>query len=103
VRELSFDDDEKIPPRAGDPRVPAGGSDPEISPQRVREAGLTGAEVGNSVTDDDLSPETLLDEEEALDTPADKHVRVVSADEIGGGYGLDEAELAQRERDTDKE
>jgi hypothetical protein len=103
VRELDFDDDSKPPPKAGDPRVPPGEPDPEISSRRVRDAGMTGGEAGRDVTDDDLTPETLLDEEQALDKPADKRVRVVDGDEIGAGYGLDEAELARRGRDTDTE
>lgn len=97
VRELDFDEDKRVPPRAGEPRHIPGGIDPEISPQRVRQAGMTGAEVNRSSTDDDLTPETLLDEEHFADRPADKRVRVVERDEIGGGQGLDEAELAQIE------
>jgi hypothetical protein len=107
VHELSFDDDATPPPRTGDPRILPGEADPEISPRRVREAGMTGGETGNSVTDDDLSPETLFDEEHVLANPADKSARVVGAEEIGGGTGLDEAELAQAEhpdrRDTPSE
>lgn len=61
VTELNFNDD-RVPPRTGDP----------VSPQelrallprrRVRQAGLTGAAVSDDVTADDLSPETLIDEE----------------------------------------
>ncbi len=95
VEELSFDDDTAIPPRTGDPRVDAGSADPEISPRRAREAGRTGGELNRSISDDDLGPETLYDEEHVLASPADKAVRVVDEDEIGGGRGLDEAELAQ--------
>lgn len=103
VREIDFDEEKRIPPRAGDPRRTASGVDPEISPQRVREAGLTGAETNNDVTDDDLTPETLLDEEHSIDPPADKRVRIVRGEEIGGGRGLDEAELAQIEGNPGEE
>lgn len=57
----------------------------------------------DNVTYDDLSPDTLLDETGARDPhepggsggPADKTLRRVEANEIGGGIGLDEAELAR--------
>lgn len=56
----------------------------------------------DNVTLDDLSPDTLLDETGARDPdepgsggPADKTLRQVQAHEIGGGFGLDEAELAR--------
>jgi len=77
----------------------------ELPDERVREAGMTGGEtLGQSlhedgVSDDDLSPETLIDENgERLgrgttgSLPADKALSVVGADEIGAGDGLDEAE-----------
>ncbi|MWK56637.1 phosphotransferase system, HPr-related protein [Pseudomonas otitidis] len=77
----------------------------EFPDERVREAGMTGGEtLGQSlhedgVSDDDLSPETLIDENgERLgrgttgSLPADKELSVVGADEIGAGGGLDEAE-----------
>ena len=94
IKELSFEEEDNQPAKAGDPRVQPGRSDPEISPQRAREAGMTGAAANRNITDDDLSPETLLDEQDALD-PTDQQVRVVKGDEIGGGTGLDEAELAE--------
>ena len=103
VEELCFDDDAFPPPRAGDPRYEAGESDPDISAQRAAAAGLTGGDVlndsvDNEVTGDDLSPETLFDED-AVDNDklvtADKDLSIVDEDEIGGGDGLDEAELAR--------
>lgn len=102
IKELSFDDDNNPPPKAGDPRVTPGQPDPEISARRVREAGLTGAETHRDITDDDLSPETLFDEEYDTTLPADKSTRVVDAAEIGGGSGLDEAELARAEHPDDE-
>lgn len=97
IHELNFDD-EGIPPRSGDPRVARGERDPEISARRVRQAGRTGGEVmGGGSTADDLTPETLLDEYEDIGRPTDKKLRVVDADEIGGGVGKDEAELANEQ------
>lgn len=103
VEELSFEDNQP-PPRAGDPRVEAGHRDPAISAQRVRSAGLSSGEMTPTdtadplLTADDLSPETLFDED-ALDNDelvvADKDLSIVDEDEIGGGRGFDEAELAQ--------
>ncbi|MDB6060822.1 MAG: hypothetical protein JWM78_925 [Verrucomicrobiaceae bacterium] len=97
VRELDFDDDDIPPPRIGDPRLAKGEIDTEISARRVREAGFTGGETTHDITADDLSPETLLDEDYQLANPADKKLRVVDADEIGGGNGKDEAELANEQ------
>lgn len=55
-------------------------------------------------TGDDLTPETLIREdgardakEEGEDNPADYDLSIVGEDEIGGGNGLDEAELAKRD------
>jgi hypothetical protein len=67
-----------------------------------RQAGLTEAsQPGSGPTEDDLTPETLIHEDGALspleegdDTPADRAYRIVGAQEIGVGFGLDEAELA---------
>lgn len=78
-------------------------------PRRVAQSGMTGGEAlsdslhEDNVTYDDLSPDTLLDETGARDPhepggsdgPADQRLREVDADEIGGGIGLDEAELAR--------
>lgn len=55
-------------------------------------------------SDDDLEPETLIPEDGArspneagADHPADWDLSVVDEDDIGGGNGLDEAELARRD------
>lgn len=108
VHELDFDErlDEREG-RVGDER-PAEEVDREFPPRRVAESGMTGGEAlsesqhEDNVTFDDLSPETLLDETGARDRhepgsggPADQTLRRVNADEIGGGIGLDEAELAR--------
>lgn len=101
VEELSFDDDNQPPPRPGDPYIEP---PPEINAERARKAGLTSGEVEPMDatdaldTDDDLSPSTLfdepgLDDEEA--TAADKELTIVDKNNIGAGYGLDEAELAR--------
>ncbi|PYY91976.1 serine kinase/phosphatase [Pseudomonas sp. TKO26] len=54
--------------------------------------------------DDDLSPETLIREDGArsarevgADKPTDWDLSIVDATDIGGGSGLDEAELARRD------
>lgn len=70
--------------------------------------GLTGAATQtdsaheDNVTLDDLSPDTLFDEsgartpsESGGDGPADEELRIVDESEIGGGIGLDEAELGR--------
>jgi hypothetical protein len=105
VQEISFEDDGP-PARIGDERR-IFDHDSELPPRRVRAAGMTGGEaqpLGQDVTADDLSPETLLDEEGAEspsayaiddETPADKTLHVVGSEEIGGGNGKDEAELAR--------
>ena len=60
VAELDFNDD-RIPPRAGDP-VSWDDMD-SLSRRRGQQGGLTGAAVPDALTADDLSPETLLDED----------------------------------------
>ena len=79
----------------------------EFPGKRVREAGLTGGstlgegEHEDGVSQDDLSPENLIDESGARSpnerggkTAADWDLSIVDEDEIGEGYGLDEEELA---------
>jgi hypothetical protein len=55
-------------------------------------------------TGDDLTPQVLTPEDGARDArekgddnPADYDLSIVDEDEIGGGNGLDEAELADRD------
>ncbi|MCO7593904.1 MULTISPECIES: phosphotransferase system, HPr-related protein [Pseudomonas] len=109
VRELDFSDrhDEREG-RAGDER-PAQEVAQDYPPRRVAESGMSGGEVlsdslhEDNVTLDDLSPDTLHDQSGARDPrepggsggPADKTLRRVEEHEIGGGIGLDEAELAR--------
>jgi len=101
VEELSFEDDERLG-RNGDERPKAQVKE-EFPPKRVREAGLTGASMpDHQPTADDLSVETLFDESGACSPherghgpPTDQKLRIVDEDEIGGGSGLDEAELAR--------
>ncbi|WP_263262760.1 serine kinase/phosphatase [Pseudomonas sp. RIT-PI-S] len=80
-------------------------SDVEASSERVREAGLTGASTpDHHSTMDDLSPETLIRDDgsespleaEQSRAPADLQLNEVDEDDIGGGFGLDEAEEARR-------
>ena len=99
--ELSFDDIDQVL-RQGDRE--SGPSD--IPAARVREAGMTGGETGRGdITADDAAPETLL-EEDGGDAPplhrpdtraADTTLRHVPPEQIGGGSGKDEAELAQEQ------
>ena len=73
--------------------------------QRVREAGMTGASTDDhEPTDDDMSPENLIREDGARDAheageggQADGDLSIVDEDDIGGGNGLDEEELARRD------
>ncbi|WP_426205720.1 serine kinase/phosphatase [Pseudomonas sp. TWP3-1] len=104
VRELDFDDGDEPGAKIGD-ELPEGERERLMPAERVREAGLTGASTSDHEnTDDDLSPETLIREDGARDAdesgednPADWDLSVVDEDDIGGGNGLDEAELARRE------
>ncbi|PIA69883.1 hypothetical protein [Pseudomonas sediminis] len=72
------------------------------------EIGLTGAatlgesEHEDNVSLDDLSPDTLIDDsgarsplERGGDGALDEELSVVEESEVGGGFGLDEAELAR--------
>ncbi|MHC8346076.1 serine kinase/phosphatase [Pseudomonas sp. RT6P73] len=73
--------------------------------ERVSEAGMTGASTDDhESTDDDMSPETLIREDGARDAheagegnQADWDLSIVDEDDIGGGNGLDEEELARRD------
>lgn len=74
----------------------------EISDSRSQDG--SPAKPGDGPTLDDLSPETLIEEDGARsphepgdNTPTDKDLRIVNKDEIGAGYGLDEAELARKD------
>ena len=58
--------------------------------------------VDNNGTDDDLTPENLIPDdgsrsphEPGGSIPSDESLSIVNEDEIGEGYGLDEAELAR--------
>lgn len=99
MRELRFDDDDTA--RIGD-LMPEDELAQQIPESRVAEAGMTGASTpDHHQTDDDMSPETLIHEDGARsadeigeDEPADLDLTVVDEDDIGGGNGLDEEELA---------
>lgn len=99
VEELCFDD--APPPRSGDPLTREELAE-ALPDEREREAGMSGGELPQEgITDDDLTPETLYDEEDEYEVyavqPADKDLRIAQGSEIGGGSGLDEAELARRD------
>ena len=93
VRELDFDDQE---PKAG-----IGDELPLVErKRRMRDERVGGAET----TDDEMSPENLIREDGARDAQeegegeqADWDLSIVNEDDIGGGNGLDEAELAERD------
>lgn len=101
MEELNFNDNNEPSGRIGD-IIPEDELATLIPDERVREAGLTGASTDDhNPTDDDLSPETLIHEdgarsarEEGDGGPADLDLSVVDEDEIGGGVGLDEEEMA---------
>lgn len=101
VRELNFDDADGPSAKIGDV-IPSGELEHLMPDERAREAGLTGASMeDHNPTDDDMSPETLIREDGARspDEPgdsgaADQELSFVDEDEIGGGDGLDEEELA---------
>ncbi|MBJ9975900.1 phosphotransferase system, HPr-related protein [Pseudomonas sp. S75] len=109
IRELDFSErlDERRD-RVGDER-PEAEAEQEFPAERVAEGGMTGGEAlteslhEDNVTLDDLSPDTLFDQTGARDPhepggdggPADMALREVDEDEICGGNGLDEAELAR--------
>ena len=103
MRELDFDEPEQTA-EIGD-EIPRREREHLMPDERAREAGLTGASTDDhEPTDDDMSPETLIREdgardawEEGEDRPADYDLSIVDEDEIGGGNGLDEAELAERD------
>ena len=103
MHELDFDEDEPTA-KIGD-ELPEAEREQLMPPERVREAGMTGASTDDhEPTDDDMSPETLIHEDGARDAreegdgeQADWDLSIVEEDEIGGGNGLDEAELAERE------
>lgn len=88
--------------RIGD-RRPAEELREEFPPERVREAGMTGGEIpGGGSTMDDADPEILIPEDGARSPserghgiPTDRDLSIVSADQIGAGGGLDEAEEAR--------
>ncbi len=99
MEELNFKDEETA--RIGD-LIPEDELQHEIPDERVRQAGMTGASTpDHQPTDDDLSPETLIHEDGARsanergeNSPADLDLTVVDEDDIGGGDGLDEEEMA---------
>ena len=103
MHELDFDDDE--PSAKIGEEIPENEREQLMPRERVREAGMTGASTDDhESTDDDMSPETLIREDGARDAKeageggqADGDLSIVDEDDIGGGNGLDEAELAKRD------
>lgn len=103
VHELDFDD-EQPGGKIGD-ELPEREREHLMPRERVRDAGMTGASTADhQPTDDDLSPETLIREDGARDAreigrghETGWDLSIVDEDEIGGGDGLDEAEMARRD------
>ncbi|VVO98410.1 serine kinase/phosphatase [Pseudomonas fluorescens] len=103
MNELDFDEDEPSA-KIGD-ELPDNEREQLMPRRRVREAGMTGASTDDhEPTDDDMSPETLIREDGARDAreagtgdQADWDLSIVDEDDIGGGNGPDEAELARRD------
>ncbi|MCW8275744.1 serine kinase/phosphatase [Pseudomonas sp. PCH199] len=103
VNELDFDD-EQPSAKIGDELQER--ERKQLMPrERVLEAGMTGGSIADDEpTDDDMSPETLIREDGARDAreagegnQADWDLSIVDEDDIGGGNGLDEEELARRD------
>ncbi|MFJ3371265.1 serine kinase/phosphatase [Pseudomonas sp. NPDC086251] len=103
VHELDFDE-EQPSAKIGD-ELPESERERLMPKGRVREAGMTGGSTDDhESTDDDMSPETLIHEDGARDAhetgeggQADWDLSIVDEDDIGGGNGLDEEEMARRD------
>ena len=98
MRELDFNEQPS--------RAKIGDTDPQPERQRrpAGEAPTGTTDEEHDATDDDLSPETLIREDGARDAleadesfSPDWDLSIVGEADIGGGKGLDEAELAQRD------
>ncbi|AUG04273.1 serine kinase/phosphatase [Pseudomonas sp. 09C 129] len=100
MEELDFDEEEPGA-RVGDP---ASSPVEHRTPHRhIHGSSLTG-NAEDEPNDDELTPENLIREDGARsaheageDQPADWDLSIVDENDIGGGNGLDEAELAQRD------
>ncbi|MBD1554479.1 serine kinase/phosphatase [Pseudomonas typographi] len=101
VHPLDFDDTDEPSGKIGD-ELPADERAQELSAQRTREAGMTGASTDDHHnTEDDLAPEVLIREDGARSSqergkgkPADRDLSEADSDHIGAGHGFDEEELA---------
>ncbi|MBC3373605.1 serine kinase/phosphatase [Pseudomonas sp. SWRI92] len=99
MHELDFDDEPGA--KIGD-ELPADEREQLMPEERVREAGMTGASIDDrQPTEDDMSPETLIRDDGSRDAheagddeQADWDLSIVDENDIGGGDGLDEAEMA---------
>ncbi|MGJ7513525.1 serine kinase/phosphatase [Pseudomonas baetica] len=98
VHELDFDD-EQPSAKIGD-ELSEKEREQWMPRRRVRVGGM----IDHEPTDDDMSPETLIREDGARDahemggdSQADWDLSIVDERDIGGGKGLDEAELARRD------
>lgn len=105
VDALDFSDDDESSLADGDVVPQQSAREPleaEDQPGLTGGATLTDSEHEDNVSLDDLSPDTLLDDSGAH-SPAepggegalDEELSVVDESQVGGGVGLDEAELAR--------
>lgn len=99
VHELDFDEEEPSA-KIGD-ELTDKEREQQVRRRRVRVGGMT---ADHEPTDDDMSPETLIREDGArdahepgADSQADWDLSIVDEEDIGGGKGLDEAEMARRD------
>ncbi|MCU1751375.1 serine kinase/phosphatase [Pseudomonas sp. 6D_7.1_Bac1] len=103
MRELDFDEEEPGETIGG--LIPEHERDQQTPRKHIREAGMPeNSTDDDESTDDDMSPGNLIREDGARDAheagegeQADWDLSIVDEDEIGGGNGLDEAELAERD------
>ncbi|RON09190.1 serine kinase/phosphatase [Pseudomonas brassicacearum] len=103
MRELDFDEEEPSETIGGLTREHE--REQRMPTERVRETSMTGDSADDDEsTDDDMSPGNLIREDGARDAheagegeQADWDLSIVDEDEIGGGNGLDEAEMAERD------
>ncbi|NWL76467.1 phosphotransferase system, HPr-related protein [Pseudomonas taiwanensis] len=105
TRELDFSEERDTREGSIEDLRPTGEIEREVPAESVVERGGESPDDNpreDNVTPDDLSPDTLYDqtgarspEEREGDSPADQELRTVPESEIGGGIGLDEAELGR--------
>ncbi|WP_347902033.1 serine kinase/phosphatase [Pseudomonas purpurea] len=101
MRELDFDEE---PGETIGDLVPEHQREQPTPSKHLRESGMHENSTDDDESDDDLSPGNLIREDGARDAheagedfSADWDLSIVDENEIGGGNGLDEAEMAERD------